>query len=120
MYRIALLLAAPFAAGPAPAADPPPADREKGADASLAALWEELKGEDAARAYQAIRGLAAVPEKAVPFLAARLLPPPAAGDGRMPRLLDDLNANSFRTRERATRELEKMAMLALPALRQRL
>jgi HEAT repeat protein len=85
----------------------------------LEALWADLSGEDAAKAYRAVWALAAAPEQAVPFLQARLRPAVAADpDPRVARLITDLDDPRFAIREKATQELAKLGKSAGPALRQ--
>jgi hypothetical protein len=96
-------------AWPASAAPPSPRD--------LAALWEELGGEDRLGAYEAIRTLAASPEQALPFLGERLKPVESIDPVRTSRLVADLHSESFGERKRAAAELRKLGDLALPALR---
>jgi WD40 repeat protein len=81
-------------------------------------LWEDLAGEDAARASRAIWALADRPRQAVPFLKARLRPVPAADPKRVAQLLADLKSNRFSVRREAGRRLEKLQELAEPALRE--
>src|SRR5262245_8992167 len=85
----------------------------------LESLWKDLQAEDAAVAYRAVRALGANPPGAVPFLRERLRPD-AVEDARLNRLLADLGSPSFRVRESAQRELEKMGPLAEPRLRREL
>jgi WD40 repeat protein len=84
----------------------------------LQAWWADLAG-DASGADRAIWGLAAAPRQAVPFLVERLRPAADPG-GRVARLIADLDSEQFAVREKATRELEGLAELALPGLRQAL
>jgi hypothetical protein len=86
----------------------------------LAALWADLLGKDAARAYRAIRALAAAPRQAVPFLGQHLLAGPKADPGRLARLIADLDDPQFAVREKAARELEDLGRPARPALEQAL
>jgi WD40 repeat protein len=81
-------------------------------------LWADLAGADAARAYRAIRALAAAADDAVPFLRQRLPPAAVPDPNHLARLLADLGADRFAVREQATRELEKLGPLARPALRE--
>jgi WD40 repeat protein len=67
-------------------------------------LWEDLAGSDAEQAQRAVRTLCAAPESTIPFLNRRLSP---AGAGRFPRLIADLDADSFAVREAASRELAR-------------
>jgi RNA polymerase sigma factor (sigma-70 family) len=82
------------------------------ARADLDACWADLAGEDAARAYQAIRRLAAAPASTVPFLTGKLVPVPAVDEKRLARLVADLDSQSFTERTRATKELEGLGELA--------
>jgi hypothetical protein len=83
---------------------------------SLADCWEALDQPDAARAAQALRTLAAEPEKSIPFVAQRLKAL-AAPKAQIPQLIKDLDAAAFDVREKATTELEKLGGEAEPALR---
>jgi hypothetical protein len=92
-----------------------------GARTSLdrAALWEDLADENAARADEAIRTLAARPAEAVAFLRARLKPvstvaPEAA------RLIDDLDSDRFAVRREAAEALARGGDSAVTALRRAL
>src|SRR5205823_1950115 len=71
-------------------------------------LWADLAGADAAKAYRAVCTLGAVPEASLPLLREHLRPPPppAPVDTRkLARLLTDLDDNTFRVRQQASREL---------------
>ncbi len=85
-------------------------------DANLAACWEHLHGDDAAKAYVAVRRLIADPARAVPYLAQRLRPAVPADEQRVARLIADLDSDDFAVRDRAVKELERTGDLALPAL----
>src|SRR5262249_43516037 len=85
----------------------------------LAGLWDDLGGEEAARAYRAVWTLVDAPGAAVPFLEERLHAAPDAGP-RLARLLADLDDDSFAVRERATRALRTLGERAGPALRRAL
>ena len=82
----------------------------------LEALWTDLAGEDAARAYDALSRLVALREKSVPFLSRHLAPVSQADPVRITRLLGELDSNRFASRQRATRELEQLGESAAPAL----
>jgi hypothetical protein len=82
------------------------------APSELDRLWGELAGEDAARAYRAVRDLAGQPEKAVPYLAGRL-PRPAAV--KVPLLVAQLAHP--KTAEAAAADLARLGLLAEPELR---
>src|SRR5262249_25544777 len=86
----------------------------------LDALWTDLAGDDAARAYQAIQELAAAPRQAVPFLNGRLRPVAAAEPKQLAALLADLDSADFAVREKATAQLEQLGEGAEPELRRAL
>ncbi len=85
-------------------------------DSKVASCWEDLQGEDAARAYTAIQRLMADPSRSVPYLAKRLQPAAKTDPARLARLLTDLDSKQFAVRQNATEELEKLGELAQPAL----
>ena len=80
---------------------------KRGPDA-LEALWADLASKDGAQVKRAVRTLAAMPVYSVPLLRDRLRPVPAAMEERLARLIADLNADDFKVRQQAYRELEKM------------
>jgi WD40 repeat protein len=90
------------------------------AEGELKALWADLAGDDAAKAYRAVLCLAAAPEQAVPFLNEALAPVPRADEGRIARLVADLDADDFTTRTRASAELAKLGEAAVAPLRKAL
>lgn len=83
----------------------------------LRSLWDDLGGRDVRKAYRSIHMLAAAGPRAVTFLKERLPPVPRPDEQRLARLIADLESDRFATREKSTRELEKLSELALPALR---
>jgi WD40 repeat protein len=84
----------------------------------LETLWADLLGDDAAKAYQAIRRLVAAPTRSLPFLRQHLRPIPIPTPEQLNRLIADLDDKQFTTREEAARELEKLGRLARPKLQQ--
>ncbi len=82
----------------------------------VAALWGDLVGEDAGKAYHGILRLAAAPKQAVPFLGERLKPAVPVDAKTLQGFLADLDSKNFKTRDRATKELLKLGGLAVPAL----
>jgi RNA polymerase sigma factor (sigma-70 family) len=80
-------------------------------------LWEGLADADAAAAFGVMRRLLARPGAAVELAHERLQPIPPA-DGRVRRLLRDLNDERFAVRESATAALKKVAGQFDGALRQ--
>jgi hypothetical protein len=84
----------------------------------LGALWRDLASRDVAVAGRAVRALVAGRKDSVPFLAARLKARPLTPDEkRLAKLIADLDHNTFRVREEASRELEKAGEVAVPFLR---
>jgi RNA polymerase sigma factor (sigma-70 family) len=89
----------------------------------LRALWDDLIGMDAGRAYRAMWQLAVSPRASLPFLAERLCPAApldAAQQKQVERLLADLDDEAFAVRQKAETELEKMGDAIEPALRKAL
>jgi WD40 repeat protein len=82
----------------------------------LEARWADLAGDDATKAYRAVWDLASSAET-VAFLRTHLQPAGAADAGQIDRWIRDLDSPNFTIRTRATRELDKLADLAEPALR---
>ncbi len=85
---------------------------ERPTAAELAGLWDDLAGEDAARAYRAVQQLALAPEAAVPFLAARLRAVAVADPKGAPKLSAE--------RLRQLRALEALEHAGTPAAQQAL
>jgi hypothetical protein len=88
---------------------PPPLSEEE-----LYDLWIDLGARR--RSGHAIGRLAAAPKSAVPFLKQRLQPD-LPRDGRVARLLDDLDSDEFAVREKASRELARMGKSVESVLR---
>jgi dipeptidyl aminopeptidase/acylaminoacyl peptidase len=86
----------------------------------LAALWADLDGMGAARAYQAIGTLAAAPEQALAWLRGKLRPVAAADAGRTAKLLAALDNQRFAVREKAQKELAGLGAAVEVALRRAL
>jgi WD40 repeat protein len=101
------------ATGLQPEAKPQPVEMKP---AEVEALWNDLVGLDAVRAYQGIRKLTAAPKQAVAILGEKLKPAPQPDVTKLDKWLTDLDARKFALRDRATRELEKLGELAVPAL----
>jgi WD40 repeat protein len=90
---------------PADAPDGPPDDAER--------LWLRLAGDDAGNAGQAVEALVRMPARAVPLLRERLRP---VDPRRIERLVAELDADDFATRERAAADLARVGRVAAPAL----
>jgi WD40 repeat protein len=87
----------------------------------LQSLWSDLADEDAAKAYRALRLLAAAPRQAVPFLKEHLKPAPVpVPAGRLEKLLADLDSERFVVRSQANTDLEALGELAEAALQKAL
>jgi WD40 repeat protein len=83
----------------------------------LEALWDDLAGDAAEKAWRAVRTLAAAPEPSLRLLNERLKPTVVRDPRGMARLIADLDADDFATREKASAELTKRGDEAVPALR---
>jgi hypothetical protein len=83
-------------------------------------LWEQLGGEDADRAFDALVQLAAAPRETVPWLKTRIKPVPLLDQDRLARLIADLESAGFDQRKQAEVALARLGELAEPKLRQRL
>ena len=89
----------------------------------LRALWEDLIGTDAGRAYRAMWQLAVSSRASLPFLAERLRPAAplnASQQKQVERRLADLDDETFAVRQKAEADLEKMGDAIEPALRKAL
>jgi hypothetical protein len=78
--------------------------------------WQALAGNDAAKAFAAIRELAATPKEAVPWIKERLKPAAPLDMKRVEGLLKQLDSDQFKERDSATRELLKQGEQIVPAL----
>jgi WD40 repeat protein len=83
----------------------------------LANLWADLAEADASKAYRAISALAAAPRDCLPMLKERLKAIPTADAQRVEKLIGELDAEDFATREAASHELERLGPAVEPALR---
>jgi dipeptidyl aminopeptidase/acylaminoacyl peptidase len=81
----------------------------------LDASWADLLGDDAAKAYVAVRALAASAPGAVAYLESRLHPAAAADGKWVAALIADLDNDSFAAREKAESELDQLGEAAGPA-----
>jgi WD40 repeat protein len=83
-------------------------------------LWNDLLGDDAARAYRAIRLLRAGSRVTMPFLKEHLRPAAGVDQKRLEKLIADLDSQEYDERARASQDLEKIGELAEPILRKTL
>jgi tricorn protease-like protein len=92
--------------------------------AELDAMWETLIGQDGKRAYQVIRELGQVPEQSIPLFKKELDKLVAARPEIDPRQIEqyvaELDHQRYKVRERASEELARVGLAALPALRRAL
>src|SRR5262249_33167882 len=86
----------------------------------LDALWTDLAGKDAGRAFDAIRKLSASPDQTIALVKERVRPASQPNLKRLSQLLTNLESDGFEVRRQAESELEGLAELAEPALRQAL
>jgi WD40 repeat protein len=89
----------------------------KPSDDNLASWWAALASEDARRAGDAASSLIRSAEKCVALFENRLRPSEAVDEKRLARLLMDLDAGDFSTREAASHELARLGERAEVALR---
>jgi RNA polymerase sigma factor (sigma-70 family) len=87
---------------------------------ALDALWADLAGADAVKAYRSIAALRAAPQQSIPFLKSHLRPVPAVRAERVARLIADLDDERFAVRDKASADLAKLGDLAEPFLRKTL
>ena len=79
--------------------------------------WADLEGGDASRAYRAMLHLIASPDETARLFAKKLEPHAPVEAGRIDRLVADLNDDDYKVREKATRELLEIGLLAADALK---
>jgi hypothetical protein len=99
--------------------EPPAAEKVLGPK-EVSRLWTELADADAARANRAMWALALHPKESVPLLGERLKPVEAPTAERVAQWIADLDSPTFKVREAATEELDRVARLLAPALRKAL
>ncbi len=80
------------------------------------ALWEDMRGQDAIQAYQAIKELAREPQQAVLFLRKQIRLVADEDMARIDGLILDLDSDSFATRQKATTQLKKLGAAAADKL----
>jgi hypothetical protein len=87
---------------------------------TLDLLWTDLAGQDATRAFDAMRKLGASSDQAVLLIKEHVRPARPADSKRLAQLLADLDSDRFQVRRQAESELQGLGELAQPALRQAL
>ena len=83
-------------------------------------LWIDLAGNDAAKAYAAIKAFAAAPAQTLPFLKTRLRPTPPVEAKLLAKLIEELDHPKYDTRQKAQAALDKLGDLAGEAIKERL
>jgi RNA polymerase sigma factor (sigma-70 family) len=86
----------------------------------LRARWDDLRGDDAPRAYRAVRQLASAPAAAVGLLGEHLKPTTPADEQRVATLIAALDSNDFAVRQKAGADLELLGDLCAAACRKAL
>ena len=81
--------------------------------AEIEKLWTDVASEDAVLAYSAMERLAVSPE-GIAFVGKQLKP--IVDEGRVQKLVEELDSRRFTAREAASRELQQMGAAARPAL----
>jgi RNA polymerase sigma factor (sigma-70 family) len=92
-------------------------DGVKRSGEQLDGFWTDLASDDAAKAFQAVRGFASAPDAAVRLLRARLKPAPVPDSKRVTKLIQNLDSAAFAERQAAATELEKLGDTAADLLR---
>jgi WD40 repeat protein len=87
---------------------------------TLHALWDDLGGTDAPRADRAFWTLTAAPKQAIPLLREQLIRAKPIATPNLNRLIADLDDDRFDVREKAEKELARLAERAESALRRAL
>jgi hypothetical protein len=81
------------------------------------ALWDDLKAEDAGKAWRAAWRMSEFPDVVLPLLGERLKPvQPTAAEITGP-LIADLDSDAFARRQAALQKLQELGLRAEPALR---
>jgi WD40 repeat protein len=86
-------------------------------EGQLAMCWQDLAGADVPKAHRAVWSLAAGGDRAARFLGTKLAPVPAAVKDHIPPWVAALDDDDFAVRQKATRELERVGLLAEAPLR---
>jgi RNA polymerase sigma factor (sigma-70 family) len=84
------------------------------------ALWTDLAGTDATKAFEAIRRLSATPDRAAALVRERVRPVSPPDPERLARWVADLESDRFSVRRQAESELEQLGEQAAPTLRKAL
>jgi WD40 repeat protein len=82
--------------------------------------WELLSNDDAPKAFQAVLSLAGSPKETLPIARRLLKAQPVATEKEIVKLIDELDADDFEMREKATRKLIGLGKAAEQAVRKAL
>lgn len=88
--------------------------------ADLTAMWDDLAGDDAGKAFRAVLGLAAGGDRAVELVRRNAKVPGAGWAEDIRRLVAGLSANTYNQRQKSHEELRKLGPNALAALEEAL
>jgi WD40 repeat protein len=97
-----------------------PGEKIKITAAEMGRLWKDLGDGDAGKAFQAIGTLTEAQAEAVAFLKGQLKPVAPVDAKVLDNLMEDLNSDVYKVREKANLDLEKLGDLAGPILKLRL
>jgi RNA polymerase sigma factor (sigma-70 family) len=86
-------------------------------EGELAGEWERLGDPDPEKAWPAMRKMAATPAQAVEFIRNQVSAAPKLSDEALGRILSNLDAEEFRAREAASRELDRLGAPAVPRVK---
>ena len=90
------------------------------AAAEVESHWAALAGEDAGKAFAAIRALATAPKQALPFLKDHLKPAAVPDAGQVAKWVAALDSEEFVARQKAAEQLRQLGATAVPACRKAL
>jgi WD40 repeat protein len=82
----------------------------------LEAHWKTLATDDAGKAFDAICALTASPKEAVALVKEQVQPAPQLDPKRVAELIEQLDSDQFKVRQKATGELLKMGDRVVPAI----
>ncbi|OAI47908.1 hypothetical protein AYO44_08510 [Planctomycetaceae bacterium SCGC AG-212-F19] len=89
----------------------------------LDGIWTDFIRNDEEGTKKALQGIAALaksPKAAVPFLKDRLKPVPVADAKKINQAIADLDSANFQAREQASKTLEAIGVVAVPAIEKKL
>jgi len=99
---------------------PPAQELTKLTPQQLDAMWTDLADADARKAFDALGTLARTPEQSVALFRERVKAVPPLDVKLVAKLLEDIESEKFVIRNKATRDLESLGILAEPALKKAL